>query len=353
MKPVNFDDNTAVWLKALIYGEPGSGKTNFGVSAPNPLILLSERQAVANVRDAAKRMGRPRPHTLVMETLDDYRHVLKALHGDQSKPFVVLDNDGSKVLELESWPDTIVLDSITDIADMVSKEIREQSPQKTGKDGLPVDSERYWNVLSDRTAKLVRAFRDVPRHVLFLALLADKEIGEGDEKSRWVGPQMPMKALPNVLMAAVNVVGITYRRRSVTADPKTKQRPMVYGIATTGPDHMKVKPYPPLRDSEVTDFSSWVKRINGIDDGSVAPIPMDMSGHAVDDTATSKPDAAKADTKPDATAIAVATVATAEPETAKAAESTETAQPNSAGFVAAVTTEPPPKTTKKPKTEAA
>jgi hypothetical protein len=348
MKTVNFDDNTAVWLKALIYGESGSGKTNFGVSAPNPLILLSERQAVANVRDAAKRMGRPRPHTLVMESLDDYRHVLKALHGDQAKPFVVLDNEGAKILELEVWPDTIVLDSITDIADMVSKEIREQSPQKTGKDGLPVDSERYWNVLSDRTAKLVRAFRDVPRHVLFLALLADKEIGEGDEKSRWVGPQMPMKALPNVLMAAVNVVGITYRRRSVTADPKTKQRPMVYGIATTGPDHMKVKPYPPLRDSEVTDFASWVKRINGIDDGSVAPIPMDLSGQSTDD--------AKPDTKPETTTNT--TTEDGKPDAAKS-EATEaekaanTAQLNSGGVVAAVTTESPAKSKAKSKPEAA
>lgn len=289
MKAVNFDDNTAAWLKALVYGEPGSGKTNFGVSAPNPLILLSEQQAVVNVRDAAKRMGRPRPTTLVMDKLDDYRHVLKALHGDPTKPFVVMDDAGNTILKMDVWPESVVLDSITDIAEMVSKEIREQSPQKTGKDGLPVDSERYWNVLSDRTAKLIRAFRDVPRHVLFLALLADKEIGEGDEKSRWIGPQMPMKALPNVLMASVNVVGITYRTRSKDVDPATKTRPMMYGIATTGPDFMKVKPYPPLRDSEVTDFASWVKRINGVDDGTKAPPPMDPSATVAVDTALEKP----------------------------------------------------------------
>lgn len=281
MKAVNFEDKLAIWLKALIYGEPGSGKTNFGVSAKKPLILLSEQQAVANVRDAAKRMGRPCPPTLVMDRLDDYRHVLRALHGDPSKPFVVQDDQGAVILKLDEWPETVVLDSITDIAKMVGAEIREQSPPKTGKDGLPIDSERYWQVLADRTEKLIRAFRDVPRHVLFLALLADKEIGEGDEKSRWVGPQMPMKAMPNVLMAAVNVVGITYRTRSkeVVIDPVTKKpsRPMVYGIATTGPDHMKTKPYPPLRDAEVTDFTSWIDRINGIDDGKAAPPPMDSS----------------------------------------------------------------------------
>jgi hypothetical protein len=190
---------------------------------------------------------------------------------------------------MDPWPESVVLDSITDIAEMISAEIREQSPPKTGKDGLPVDSERYWNVLSDRAAKLIRAFRNVPLHVLFLALLADKEIGEGDEKSRWVGPQMPMKSLPNVIMAAVNVVGVTYRTRSKTVDAKTKQRPMVYGIATTGPDHMQIKPYPPLRDSEVTNFTSWVKRINGVDDGSAAPPPMDASAQSSEDQIPAPP----------------------------------------------------------------
>lgn len=296
MKAVNLEDNTEAWLKALVYGEPGSGKTNFGVSAPRPLHLLSERQAVVNVRDAAKRMGRPMPTTLVMDELDDYRFVLRALHGDKSKPFVILDGENNEILRLEEWPLTVVLDSITDIAEMVSREIREQSPQKIGKDGLPVDSERYWNVLSDRTAKLVRAFRDVPLHVLFLALLSDKEIGEGDEKSRWIGPQMPMKSLPNVIMASVSVVGITYRRRAQLVDPVTKLRPLIYGIATTGPDYMKTKPYPPLRDNEVTDFTSWVNRINGIDDGSAAPPPMDAEAAASVEPTT----AAAAEKKPPA-----------------------------------------------------
>jgi hypothetical protein len=197
---------------------------------------------------------------------------------------VVKDDVGETVLEMASWPETVVLDSITDIAELVTVEIRKISPQKTGKDGLPVDSERYWNVLLDRTRKLVRAFRDVPAHVLFLALLADKETGEGEEKTRWVGPQMPMRSLPNVIMAAVNVVGVTYRRRATKIDPETGSLPMLYGIATIGPDYMNLKPYPPLRDSEVTDFSSWIARINGVDDGAEAPPPRDATAQVIDET---------------------------------------------------------------------
>lgn len=282
MKLIDLVDVSTAYVKALIYGPPGTGKTNFGVSGPKPLLLLSEKQAVINARDAARRMKRPMPLCLVMESLDDYRHVLRALNGDKAKPFVVMDDAGNVVLQSTEWPETVVLDSITDVADTVSKEIREQSPQKLGKDGLPVDSERYWNVLSDRTAKLIRAFRDLPMHVVFLALLTDKEIGEEGDKQRVIVPKMPMRALPDVLAAAVNVVGVTYRKRATVADPVTKARPMTYGIATTGPDCMMLKPYPPLRDTEVTDFTSWVARINGIDDGSVAPPAPDLTAGSLE-----------------------------------------------------------------------
>jgi hypothetical protein len=195
----------------------------------------------------------------------------------------------------------VVLDSLTDACDLVSQEIREQSPPKMGKDGLPVDSERYWNVLADRASKLIRAFRDLPLNVVFLCLLDERvnKDDQGVELSRWVGPQLPMRKMPNVVQAAVNVVGVTYRRRAKVA-AKSGTRAMEYGIATSGPDWMQLKPFPPLREYEVTDFASWCKRIHGIDDGSRAPEPMD--GEAIDlsvagdvTQATSKPVESKVD----------------------------------------------------------
>lgn len=260
------------YLKALVYGQPGSGKTNFGVSAPKPLILLSEHQAVPHLRAAAERMGVAPPMVLAMDNLMDYRHVLMACRADKAQPFVVRDTDGNEVFKAKEWPETVVLDSLTDACELVSEEIRSQSPPKVGKDGLPVDSERYWNVLADRASKLIRSFRDLPMNVLFLCLLDDRVTGEGDEAKRTIGPALPMRKLPNTLQAAVNVVGVTYRKRG---NAKDGVRPMVYGIMTTGPDYMALKPFPPLRDQEVTDFSSWCKRINGVDDGSVAPEPIE------------------------------------------------------------------------------
>lgn len=250
-------------LKALVYGKSGTGKTGFGVSAPNPLILLNERQAIPHIIGAARRLKRDIPPTIMMSCVEDYRDVVRAFHGDRAKTFRIMRED-KVVYESVTWPDSVVLDSLTEACELIAAEIRDQSPPKIGKDGLPVDSERYWNVFQDRASKLIRSFRDVDLHVLFLCLLDDRTIGEGDDAHRWVGPQLSMRRLPGVVQAAVNVVGITSRRLGKDGNP-------IYLIKTQGPDYVETKPFPPLRKDEVMDFSSWVKRVNGVDDGSVIP----------------------------------------------------------------------------------
>lgn len=258
---INEDDHR---LKALVYGRPGTGKTTFGVSAPRPLILASEKQAIPHIKRAASIHGVAAPMVLLIDSVDDYRHIVRALHGDKSKPFRVVDREGAVLFESPVWPETVVLDSLTDACDLIVAEIRKQAPPQLGTDGLPVDSQRFWNVLKDRSKALIKAFRDAPVHVLFLALLDDKEVGEGKSKSRRVMPQLPMRTLPGIVQAAVNVVGVTYRQQTedIGADG---DRVMEWGILTNGPSHYELKPFPPLRDRETTDFADWVKRLLAAD----------------------------------------------------------------------------------------
>jgi hypothetical protein len=256
-----------------------TGKTSFGVSAPKPLILLSERQGYPHIVSAAKRLGRPQPTVLFVETTEDYGRVVNALHGDKSLPFVVKDGKGNDILRLEEWPESVVVDSLTDACARLVDDIRRQSPPKEGRDGLPVDSERFWNVLADRFSKMVHMFRDAPLHVLFLCLLDERQLDDAEDpntKHRWIGPQLMMRKMPGVVQAAVNVVGVTYRK-TAAAKEKGGDREVTYGIMTCGPDYFELKPFRPLRDHEVTDFRSWCKRIVGIDDGQAAPAAPDVS----------------------------------------------------------------------------
>lgn len=261
------------YVNAAFYGKSGTGKTSIGVSAPKPLILLSERQGIVHVKQAAKRLGKPVPPTLFMHTFGDYRNVLVALRGDKTQPFQikqkVLDGDGNAsdevVFELEEWPESVVLDSLTDCGRLCVEEIRRQSPPVRGKDGLPTDSQRFWNVLGDRMKNLILGFRDAPVHSVFLSLADDRDVGEDDEKHRQCSPDLPMRRLGDVLSSAVNVIGYTYRKM-VREEGKTTAR-IVYGVMTTGPEYMTLKPYRPLRDIEIPDFTHWVNVVNG----SIAP----------------------------------------------------------------------------------
>lgn len=256
------EEPSEAFLKAAIYGPPGTGKTDFSVSAPRPLILLSERQGMATVRAAAKRRGVPMPAVLYMERLEDYRDVLRALHGPRDAAFRVTSKgaNGERATVYEgAWPETVVLDSLSDACELVEAEIRNEAPPEKAKDGLEKWTERHWSALRDRCEKLIRAFRDAPLHVLFLALQDDRMVGEGEEASRQVNPALPMRALPGVLCASVNVVGITSRR--IDDRGEDGQRNIVHEVRTVAPGHYMVKPFRPLRDVETPDFSSWVERV--------------------------------------------------------------------------------------------
>lgn len=261
-------DQEELYLKVAVYGKPGTGKTSFGTSAPNPLILLSERQGMLHVRQAAQRLGVAVPPVLFCEHLSDYRDVLRAFWGDRTKPFQVWhvwEEGGEKKrrlgFELPTWPETIVLDQLTDVCRLVTDEIREQSPPKIGADGLPVDSQRYWNVFEDRAKRLILSYRDAPAHVVFLCQVDDREVGEEGDRRRSVTPDLSMRRLPGILCGSVNVVGYSYRRERRTA--QDRQAELVYGIMTVGPEYMMLKPLRPLRDTEIPNFSYWVKRVNG------------------------------------------------------------------------------------------
>lgn len=271
------------WLSALVYGKSGSGKTTLGVSAPRPLHLLSERQGMLAIRQAAARLGVAVPPVIFMETLDDCRAVLRALRGPKTEPFrtfeYIRDADGNAKrdhlghaereitfeLPVEAWPETVVVDSMSDVMRLVEEEIRRQSPPKMGKDGLPVDSERYWNVLGDRCKNVIFGLRDAPVHKLFLCQEDDREVGEGEDKRRSIQPAMPMRKLPAVLSGAVNLTAYAYRRE-VRPDPeagKKKEIQISYGVMTVGPEYLLLKPCRPLRNHEVADFGLWVQAIRG------------------------------------------------------------------------------------------
>jgi hypothetical protein len=252
-------DEEQTYIKALIYGDPGTGKTNFGVSAPSPLILLSERQGLASIREAAKRMGIKPPPALYMSSVDDYREIIVALKGSGPGENLDVRVNGKTILTMP-YPETVVLDSLSDIGEVIRADVERISPPKLGTDGLPAWTIRHWGTLGTKMHQLVLQFRDLPAHVLFLCLKDDREVGDGAEKARQVGPALPMRKMSSVVAAAVNVIGLTHRQSIPREGSDDK---IEYSVHTNAPDYVLTKPYRPLKDKEEANFSHWVNVIRG------------------------------------------------------------------------------------------
>lgn len=244
----NLEQEKELWVKATIYGQSGTGKTSLAVTAPKPLVLLSERQGLIHLREAAVRAGIECPPALFMESIEDYRAVFRAANGDKTKPFTVVADD--QVAYQGPWPETLVIDSLTDACRLIVSDIRVAAPPKLGKDGLPVDSDRFWNVLGDKCQNIILSFRNVPMHTLFLALADDRMVGE-DSPVRSVTPDLPMRKLSAFLASACNVVGYSYRYEQSSSDGKAARK---FALLFSGPEWYLLKSCGALRAREHASF---------------------------------------------------------------------------------------------------
>jgi hypothetical protein len=255
-------------LNFLIYGATGSGKTALGVSAPQPLILLSERQGYETVRDHSARLGVPMPPTFWIQNRSDLATAMQVLQSEHNEPILKLIDKlapGMTPAMLDSVratlpyvkPRTVVFDSLTDIMQLVWDGIVEQSPLKPAKDGLPDTTMRHWGAMATRARSFLRMARDLPYHVVMLALLDDREI----EGERHVGPSLPMRSLPALAGAACNAIGVA---RVTVKREQGKETTLLHSVQFAGPDNMITKPLRPLRDVETANVSDWITRCEPI-----------------------------------------------------------------------------------------
>jgi hypothetical protein len=149
---------TLAGVKTLVYGAAGTGKTTLVGTMPNPLILSAESGLLSL-------QGLDLQY-LEINSVSDLREAYKWLVGSQeAKHF-----------------ESIALDSISEIAEVCLAE--EQAKTKDGR--------QAYGELSAIMGKQIRDFRDLPKHVLFIAKL-DKG---ADEMGRITySPGMPGQKL--------------------------------------------------------------------------------------------------------------------------------------------------------------
>jgi len=148
-------------VKVLVYGQAGAGKTTLIKTLPNPVILSAEG-GLLSIRDADLPF-------IEISSIADLREAYSWLV-DNAKDF-----------------SSVAVDSISEIAEVVLN-----AEKKVAK-----DPRQAYGAMQEQMTDLIRAFRDLPMHVLVTAKLEKMQ----DEMGRMlyapsmpgnkIGPQLP------------------------------------------------------------------------------------------------------------------------------------------------------------------
>lgn len=161
-----FDEDP--WLKVLVYGSSGSGKTTWAAVAPRPLILLTERQGLPSIIRA-----NPDAEVEIVNDYDRFCDVLLAVvrghkvtinAGESQQSAFEVEIDGRSIV-IQS----VVLDSLSDLHE------RARKSHDYGEDGID------WMGVQEDVRAFLDDLRNLPVNLVTLAL-ADESIDEHNRR---------------------------------------------------------------------------------------------------------------------------------------------------------------------------
>ena len=159
-------------VKAVVYGGSGTGKTTFAGTAKDAIFASAEGGLLS--------IANKNPNYVDITSLQDLRDLLVYLKTEKHNY------------------KTVIIDSITEINEIIKVEIE----KKNGRAMIIAD----WGTLSKDIRALLRAFRALPMHVLFIA----QEIQEKDEdRVTKITPSLNGKAATDIAYF-MDVVGYLY-----------------------------------------------------------------------------------------------------------------------------------------------
>jgi len=169
------------YTKFMVYGLPGTGKTVLASTAPKPLFIDCEAGTMS--------IKNPGLDVVRIKKWCEMREVFEYLKSD--------DKHGHE---------TVVLDSLTEMQKLSMDSIlTDGAESKPGKD-VEIAELRDWQRSMEQIRKMVRAFRDLPMHVIFTALRAETGQDTGEVTYK---PSLPGK-LSDDVSAAMDIVGYLF-----------------------------------------------------------------------------------------------------------------------------------------------
>lgn len=193
----------------LYFGESGSGKS-FGVAtAPNPLVMLTEKNGLKSIQQA-----NPDCRVAITTTADQVRAVMMAaMNGSLAAAGI----------------ETLCVDGLTEVQRIFIDEIRgpDQRPMEIGD----------WGKLTEQMRRFCRCLRDLDIHVVCTALsTTEKDEATGHFR---VWPAFQGRKLHSEVMQFFNAVGYCFKREQPEEGGGVS---IEHRIMWQGPSRYAVKP---------------------------------------------------------------------------------------------------------------
>jgi len=252
LTPIGQQDPGDIFIKLLVMGNTGAGKTRFGArndkGDTQVVVLLCEPNGKATIAEI-------NPRAVVVDVKKESAKLVKDLKAaDKAIPlvpdleiirrFMRFAISGALV---SSFPEgtriRVVADSLTEMQRLLKDEIqkqnevrarREEDPEKRRK--ILEFSIRDWGVLTERTRMLLRTFRDLPCDVVGITLAEEDK----DEEAgvRYVKPQFEGRKMPNEVGGYFSGIGYSFRRE---VQKEGKDKSTIYRVLWEGPGRYKTK----------------------------------------------------------------------------------------------------------------
>ena len=162
------------YINMLLYGDPGVGKTHLCGTAmdhpgTNPVLYLDVDGGVTTLRQ------RQDLDVKQVRMIDDTNPESPGINQIYEKLFDSIHKDSNGVRRVEYY-NTVVIDRLDELADVDMRYImRAAYNRNPDKVDIDVPSPREYGINRSHIRKLVRAFRDLPCHVIFCAGVAARQ----------------------------------------------------------------------------------------------------------------------------------------------------------------------------------